>query len=192
MNWLEQIDILVSNWLFIDPLNDPSRWLLLIAGSASVYLIPLILLVEFFYRRHRLSALKATVIGLVAWLLVSIPIGEYLYSQFGWRERPFFALGLQEWLLETPAKAFPSDHSALLMAITLVYFSSVHRRLAGWLLALTLVAGLGRVMLGFHFVGDVLGGYLIAASVFGLSRLVNRPLDRLLAWGLKISRFGDG
>ncbi|MEK7548316.1 MAG: hypothetical protein AAB499_00215, partial [Patescibacteria group bacterium] len=78
------------------------------------------------------------------------------------------------------------------MAVTLVYFSSVHRRLAGWLLAITLVAGLGRVMLGFHFVGDVLGGYLIAAGVFGLSRLVNRPLDRLLAWGLKISRFGDG
>lgn len=197
MDWLEKIDGRLTDWLYIDRIDGIGQSALLAIASLAIYLVPVILLLEFFHRRHRLSALKATLVGLFSWLAVAWPVGNYLFNQFGWRWRPLADLALLgrpsmgEWLLETPFKAFPSDHSALLMAVTLVYFASVHRRLAWWLLALTVAVGLGRVMIGYHFVGDILGGWLIAVVVFGLSRLVNRPLERLIAGGLRLFKL-DG
>ena len=77
--------------------------------------------------------------------------------------RPFEKLGVDPGAAFLPNPGFPSDHALFAMFLTLaIWFSTRNKALAGIMLALTLIMGIGRVLALVHTPLDVIGGLLIA------------------------------
>ena len=124
-----------------------------------VYLVPIILLALWFYaKRSQKAAIQAFFSGMVAW-----PALTYIISHYIWyRARPFVAdIGLKEVIFHRPDYSFPSDHVALLAALATATWLSGYRKLSGWLISITLVTGIGRVIVGVHYPLDIIGGVAV-------------------------------
>ncbi len=89
-----------------------------------------------------------------------------------------FVVGLgTQWLHHRPAPSFPSDHATLLFAIACSYLGRPGWPVVGWTaLALGVVNGWARIVVGLHFPLDILG-----ALVVGLvsAVLVRKMLDAI-------------
>ena len=85
------------------------------------------------------------------------------------RMRPCHAIAWAHALpIDVPSDcSFPSGHAAGSFAMASLVFAS-RRREGGWLLVLAALIGLSRVMLGVHYLSDVLAGALLGA-LFGLA-----------------------
>lgn len=117
--------------------------------------------------RLREVALTATLAGLFAvWPTASL-LGSFLF-----RQRPFLTPGVKELVFHLPDKSFPSDHAALLMALTTFFYLAGLKKLSAWFLLLTLIISWARVMVALHYPLDMLGGIIIGAIIGGLFWLV--------------------
>ncbi len=79
------------------------------------------------------------------------------------RPRPCYELENVRLLVSCGGQhGFPSSHAAnaFAAAVTLAYF---YRRYTGILMTLTFLVGYSRIVVGVHYPGDVLGGYLLGA-----------------------------
>jgi undecaprenyl-diphosphatase len=77
--------------------------------------------------------------------------------------RPFEKLGVEPGAAFLNNPGFPSDHALFAMFLTLaVWYSTRNKWLAGAMLGMTLLVGVGRVLALVHTPVDVLGGLLIA------------------------------
>ncbi|HMQ96063.1 MAG TPA: phosphatase PAP2 family protein [Candidatus Saccharibacteria bacterium] len=78
--------------------------------------------------------------------------------------RPFEKLGVEPGAAFLNNPGFPSDHALFAMFLTLaVWYSTRNKWLAGAMLGMTLLVGVGRVLALVHTPVDVLGGLLIAS-----------------------------
>jgi undecaprenyl-diphosphatase len=77
------------------------------------------------------------------------------------RSRPSRAVGYAALIREPDRFSFPSGHAAASMSVAAAY-AHAFPQLAPAIVALAVVIGLSRVVLGVHFPGDVLSGQLIA------------------------------
>lgn len=155
--------------------------LFLYVAVVAVYALPVVLLWLFWRNQSadRRSAIKMFLAAIVVWRGLSNWLGAWLYDSYGFRDRPFADRGLQEFFFERPEKAFPSDHAAVLTVVAALLFVYGYRRL-GWYFVVALVLTvIGRVVVGFHFFGDVLGGVALGLLMVGIMRLVDRPLERM-------------
>jgi undecaprenyl-diphosphatase len=130
------------------------------------------------------SALAAAALGLLA---------NQLIAQLWHRDRPYQAHhAVHTWVARSHDPSFPSDHATAAFAIAFAVL--MFDRLAGALfLAAATLIGLGRVIVGVHYPGDVLAGALVglacalvvvklARPLLGsLVRLTERLTDPLLA-----------
>lgn len=150
-------------------------------ASAFVYLLPLVLVVLFFRSfQDKVNSIKIFLIAVLSWQVLSNAVGGWLYASYGFRERPFAKLGIQELLFEQPEKAFPSDHSAVIFAVMLAFFYYKYPKV-GWLfLLLGILSSMGRVMIGFHYVGDVLAGWALGLIAFLIIKYLDGPISRHL------------
>lgn len=150
-------------------------------ASIFVYLIPIVLLWLYFREfKDKLASAKIFITAMLTWQVLTSLLGSWLYSSYGFRDRPFALDGLQELFFERPEKAFPSDHAGLMMAVALALLGYKYSKL-GWIfLVITVISSFGRVAVGFHFIGDILGGWLLAAVAYGIVRALDGQLDRLL------------
>jgi len=152
-------------------------------AAGFVYLIPVVLIILFFRsHRDRLIASKLFLAVVIGWQVISKLLGEWLYQGYGFRDRPFASTGLTELFFERPEKAFPSDHATVLAVMIVGLFAYRHPKL-GWLFLWGGVfSSLARVVIGFHWFGDVLAGWLIGLLAFGLIWLFDRPLTKATEW----------
>lgn len=153
----------------------------LVLAALPVYALPIVLLILFIRNRgiDRRASIKLFFGAVLAWQVLSNAVGSFLYGQYGFRDRPFAATGATELFFERPQKAFPSDHASVLAVITALLFAYGYRRL-GWIFLIgTLLTMIGRVGIGFHYVGDMVGGAIIGLLAYGILRLLDRPLERL-------------
>ncbi|MDP3992886.1 MAG: phosphatase PAP2 family protein [bacterium] len=155
-------------------------------ASGLIYLLPIALVWLFWQKSSRWVAVKIFIGAIITWQVMSKLAGEFLYTQFGFRDRPFALFGIKELLLEQPQKSFPSDHAAVLLFVTCALFYYRQKTWAWIFLVATVLSSVARVMIGFHFVGDILGGWLIGFIGFGLLVYFDRPLQKLLekVWNL--------
>jgi undecaprenyl-diphosphatase len=93
------------------------------------------------------------------------------------RLRPCYTLENVRLLIPCGGKhSFPSSHAAnsMAVAITLAYF---FRRYSAWLFAVAFLVGYSRIVVGVHYPGDMLGGFvcggLCAAVVLALYKKQN-------------------
>lgn len=94
---------------------------------------------------------------------------------------PLLTVGVNSWALKPllgwlsdGALAYPSGHTASLVAVCTVLVLLARRGPARWVavavgVLLTLAAGVGMVVLGYHHAGDVIGGVLVGAGVVAAS-----------------------
>jgi len=82
------------------------------------------------------------------------------------RQRPYQKLKfipLHSWLLSMPTKrfsSFPSDHAISFASIGIV-FTWYFPILGACLLGVAVLNGIARVLLGYHYISDVLAGWII-------------------------------
>lgn len=81
------------------------------------------------------------------------------------RARPRLPVGIQS-LVEAPDRfSFPSGHAAAALSVVLGASLAVPAA-TPWLLGLGAAVGLSRCYLGVHYPGDVVAGWILAASAF--------------------------
>ncbi|HLG90933.1 MAG TPA: phosphatase PAP2 family protein [Candidatus Saccharimonadales bacterium] len=90
----------------------------------------------------------------LAWDLTAI--FEALY----YHPRPFVSQSIEPLVASGTDSGFPSQHTAIAMAITSVIFF-YDRRIATFALALTFLVGAGRVWAHVHSWTDILGGLMV-------------------------------
>src|SRR3989344_6814785 len=145
-----------------------------------IFLLPIVLVLLLVKPNTRYMAAKIFGVTIITWQVLSKLVGEFFYAQYGFRDRPFAFGGLKELLFEQPQKSFPSDHAAVLLFVTLAVFYYSQKSWAWIFLAVTLLSSFARVTVGFHWAGDILGGWLIGAIGFGLLVIFDHPLQKLL------------
>lgn len=153
----------------------------------AVYALPVVL-VWLFWRNQksdRRVAIKVFLGAILVWRVFSQALGSILYGNYGFRDRPFSARGLQEFFFEQPQKAFPSDHAAVLTVVAALFLLYRYPKL-GWIFGAGLVlTGFGRIVVGFHYLGDVLGGIGLGLIVVAILALLDRFIERLFdKWNL--------
>jgi undecaprenyl-diphosphatase len=81
------------------------------------------------------------------------------------RPRPHMPVGIHS-LVDAPDRfSFPSGHAAAALSVALGAASAMPAS-APWLLGLAVLVGASRCYLGVHYPGDVLAGWILAASTF--------------------------
>ncbi len=137
-------------------------WLLKGAAVYLVYLFPLILVVCWFWSETlKKTALRAFFAGIISWLGIVKTI-----SLFYFRPRPFTAqIGAKELVFHRPDYSFPSDHAALIFAVSLTFYLFGYRKLGAVLFLISLILITSRVVVGVHYPTDVLAGALIGLVI---------------------------
>lgn len=112
-------------------------------------------------KEHRYQAYcRALMAGLTALLLAKLFATVYQPDEL----RPFVEMGVEPLAAYLDNPGFPSDHVLFAAAIALgAYFETTKRVLAYWLLGLTLLIAIGRVLALVHTPVDVIGGLVFAA-----------------------------
>jgi len=145
-----------------------------------IYSLPIVLIILFLENKQRLISIKIFLGTILTWKVYSFLIGTFIYSQFNFRDRPFASRGLTELFFEQPQKAFPSDHAAVMMFVTLILFGYRQKVWAWLFLTLMILNSLSRVGIGFHFFGDILGGFVVGGLGYLTLRKCDEFLDRFL------------
>ncbi len=170
-----------SNWFW------QHFWLIIAAWF--VYLLPLTLLYLFFFGKSfsdKVAATKIFFSSIVTWQIFSKLIGNFFYSHYNFRDRPFAANGIKELFFERPTKAFPSDHSAVLVVAALLLIYYRYPKVGRFLLIGGLISGIARILVGFHFAGDILGGWALGAIAFLIFYYLDQPFTKLVEQGLTL------
>ena len=179
-------DQTVTNFLYFEAASQTVKNVLLVVAGGFIYIIPVVLLIMFFRsHRDRLTSIKIFTGVIIAWQGLTKITGDILYTNFGFRDRPFAESGLNELFLEQPQKAFPSDHSAVFAVIVLSLFIYKYPKLGYLFLIVGIASSLARVVIGFHWFGDILGGWLLGALAVGLVWVFDRPLTKALEWFIR-------
>lgn len=178
--WILQLDETLTGWLYRDQLSNYWQKAVYITASSFIYLLPLTLLVLFFRsQRDRLFSVKMALSAVLSWQVFSNLVGHLSYAEYGFRNRPFFSQGIQEFFFEQPQKAFPSDHSAVFAAIAAICFVKGYKKLGQFFLVIGLISSIARVVIGFHWVGDVVGGWVIGVLAALIISYLDRPVGTI-------------
>ncbi|MHB1988557.1 MAG: phosphatase PAP2 family protein [Acidimicrobiales bacterium] len=160
--------------------------LMKILANDVIFLVPIVLLILWVRRDGFRPAVEGAVGALLA-LGITALIGT-LWD----RKRPFVFYHFKP-LISHPADAsFPSDHLAVLGAITAAFFAYSHR-LGIVTAVVALAVAFARVFVGVHYVSDVVDGFILGAACGTLMWFLARPLspvldaldERLRRWHLR-------
>jgi undecaprenyl-diphosphatase len=123
----------------------------LIAAWALLFLVP---------NKQKFEAYSRILMaGLTAYLVAKLVASIYQPAA----ERPFELLGMKPGAAYLNNPGFPSDHALFATTLTLaVWFETRRKKLTIFLLILTLVMCVGRVLALVHTPLDVMGGVLFA------------------------------
>ncbi|MCD6097213.1 phosphatase PAP2 family protein [bacterium] len=106
-------------------------------------------------------------------LSLSVFIFSYLISLIFLEKRPLYIIeGLfykKSFLSLIALPSFPSVHTALLFAWGMLFLTE-NKRIAILIIGLSLLCGMSRVALGYHWPIDILGGILISYIIFSFSK----------------------
>ena len=146
-------------------LNDNRLFRVWCQGWSNYGIILLIPLYLPLIINRKFKLLVLIVICLIFCRLIIVPILEFLFPF----KRPYQAYGLKTEFSKLLSwqtsrfNSFPSSHTASLTALSFgLYLYNPLLGLAG--LVLTLLVGIGRVILGYHYPADIIGGFLVGIS----------------------------
>ena len=131
-----------------------------------IYALPVILLLIWFLVKSRQ---KEMVLAMGSLLLAWLVLIKLILFNIWYRPRLNIALlGGKELLFHRPDNSFPSDHAAVLFAITFTFYLLGWKKAANWFLIYSVAIVASRVVVGVHYPLDVIAGAavgLIAALI---------------------------
>src|SRR3989344_5334257 len=127
---------------------------------------------KFYEQRNQLLELLLAAVG--SWSLAQV------LQQLFDRTRPYLSLAetpLVDLWYHTPS--FPSGHATLAFATATIIFLH-HRKIGVWFLLAAALVALGRVLVGVHYLGDILAGALLGFAVsLGIHFLFKKNLLKI-------------
>lgn len=167
-----KFNTLVGHGVFLDSV-------IKICAIYLIYLVPITLIGCWIYSRHsKAPALQMGLAAIVTWLV----FGKF-FSMYVWfRPRPYSnaTLSVNELVFHRSDYSFPSDHTGVLMAIAVSAWLLGFKKLGWWMLALTVVVGLARTIVGIHYPLDIIGGVIAGTIGALLINLFKRPLNKFV------------
>lgn len=148
--------------------------------TRNYWMAPLLMVLVWLVWKGERRGRAAAVIILLAVAASDVTIARVFKPEIG-RLRPCYVLENVRLLIPCGGKhSFPSSHASnsFAVAITLAYF---YRRYAGLGLALAFLVGLSRIVVGVHYPGDVLGGFIFGGLCALLFLTLYQKLDRKMA-----------
>jgi len=101
-------------------------------------------------------------------VILSRGIITELIRFFYYHPRPFVEFNLP--IIDSSAtSSLPSGHMAFLVPLALLVWHE-NRGWGKWFIALTLLVGIGRIAVGFHWPTDILLGIVVGSAIFYLVR----------------------
>ena len=191
MNALIGLDQNISKEIIDFTLNNPSilYWTKLVA-QYLIYAVPILLLLIWFWPKSfsfekikpditRKNCIKAVIIALVAWQVIARIIGHLIN-----RARPSLAmLNGKEILFHRPDYSFPSDHAAFIFTLAFCLIFSENKKIGWVFMIIGILVSVSRVMVGVHFIGDVIAGFilgLIIAWAFQFINIIIEPIINII------------
>lgn len=142
----------------------------------TILLVPLILLIVFFFSAFKKPALNAFLAALIGWQLL-----DRLVALIWFRPRPELTLlSSKELIFERTLYSFPSDHATVFTALILSFWLSGLPRLSYFLIVIAILNLLPRVLTGLHYPTDILAGILIGVVSVFLVKLFKPALDNFV------------
>jgi undecaprenyl-diphosphatase len=164
--------------------NILTKWLFKIIGEGFIYIVPLGLLILWFYSLPaKKVALRATLSGLLAWLVFGNIIGRIFD-----RPRPFSQGEIHELVFHRPTYSFPSDHASFLFALTTSFYLSGYKRVSYVLLGASILVSIARIGVGAHYPTDTIAGALLGVLVALLVQILDRYLQSLYNFLIRMAQ----
>ncbi len=157
MLWLDKADKLAFEYIQVYFVNNSIASVSEVIVEESYYLLPALVLFLFYaWKNPRRAGILFFLTILV--LLYSEGVASILKESIG-RLRPSI-----QWMLRYSLStySFPSAHAVNTMAI--FYFLSVWFR-KKWLITFSLVIGIARMLAGYHYPMDIMGGWILGYGV---------------------------
>jgi len=134
-------------------------------------------------RRWKIAALSGGVTALIS-LAINQMIGDFIWH----RARPYESHPGVYHLTQSHDPSFPSDHASAAFGIAFgIYF--IDKRVGKIFLVVATLIAAGRVVVGAHYLTDVLASAVISAVVAGLVARFGKPL--LLRVTIVLERVSD-
>ncbi len=168
------LDLDINLFRIINDLAEKSKFWdkFFILGTRYSIIIFSVILVLYLFKRRRIfwTALLSAAL--------SRGIFTELIRYFYHRDRPFVELDGVKLLVEKNGleASFPSGHAAYMFAIAFAIWL-FDKKIGAILIVLAIVLSFGRVYVGVHYPGDILGGIVVAAISVYLVRKVIRRRD---------------
>ena len=142
------------------------------------YCIPFFFVyVWFYYPKLREVSVRSAVVGIVGWQIIAP-----LIAKLWFRERPvdMSILGEKEVLFKRPSYSFPSDHAIFLFSVATGFYMAGYKRLGIAFYIVALIITLSRVVVGVHFIGDIIVGACIGIAIGWLAWHYRDALDPII------------
>jgi len=152
---------------------------LIFAAQDIIYIFCVYLVYLWFvkskYRQEVLFAGYGAILGLAI---------NFIITLFYFHPRPFMIPTGILLVAHAPETSFPSDHTTLMFAISLMFLTFRKLRSKGAILfVLSFISGLARVYVGVHFPMDIAGSLFVALFSTGLLLTLKQyiiPVNRIL------------
>lgn len=153
------------------------EWLFVFLAKYIIYILPVLFLVLVFREkdiRKRFYLLGVTVLAEILGRGIITEVTRFIYK----RQRPFEALGINSPLASVdPSGSFPSGHAVFMFI--LVFVSFFIGRKWGWIFAgLAIVSAVSRVIVGVHWMTDIIFGVVVALFSFLLFYKLIPPKEK--------------
>ena len=140
--------------------------LLVVFGAKYLIFVIAAMALVYFLRQPRAKQKELVIFSLITLpliYLVSLIVGWLYYNP-----RPFVVGSFTPLVPHKDSNGFPSDHTLASAAMAVVIWRS-NRRLGLFLLALSVLVGISRVLAGVHHPVDIVASFIIAIVVGWLS-----------------------
>ena len=180
------LDNKILNSAFAIYSNHPQlQSLFLFLASDLIYILVILVLVFWFVRTNREFIRKGLVEAFICFVIARGMLTTLIRDFFP-RERPHVADHL---FYFTAAKAsepsFPSGHASAMFAIAMtLYF--YNRKLGLTLLILSVLTGIFRVVVGYHYPSDIVGGAVLGIIVAFLTHAYLQKFSGALSKNVSI------
>ena len=162
---MNAFDSAISEWLFSLSSIGSFSWLWVLFARLSIYFLVFLFLFVLIRYRTSMKERLFFVLFLLFQFIISWGLITQTLSFLTARVRPFSALSFEPLFYTlSHTAAFPSGHTVSMFGIVAVIFL-IHKKTGLWAGALALLSALSRVISGVHWVGDVIGGIVIALGV---------------------------
>jgi len=169
----------------IHPAVRPGPSMLVVSKAFAV--VPLFLSYAVLLLVLLVTRAKGILVEAVAALSLALVFNWFL-GRVWYQPRPFLTPGVQAWVHHAATSSFPSDHLTIHWCIAGVLIGHRRTRVIGVAVALLgLPMAWGRIYLGVHYPGDMLGAALVAACFASVAVFIGRKSASWLRLGARDS-----